>query len=108
VSNIDTVTDAEAAVRDYSLRQRVQEGQIIAVYDLGGGSFDAAAVRVLATGCELVGTPKGFENLGGIDFDTSILNYVAHSLGRARNLSTWMRHEFVAITECWPPSGPGG
>jgi acyl-CoA dehydrogenase len=54
-----------------------------------------------------IAIPEAYGGGGqGITEASIVLEEVAAS--GARNLSTWMRHEFVAITECWPPSGPGG
>ena len=65
----------------YASQERVEPGATIAVYDLGGGTFDAAVVRKTATGVELLGTPEGIERLGGIDFDEAVFSHVAAALG---------------------------
>ncbi|TDT14685.1 Hsp70 protein [Ilumatobacter fluminis] len=60
-------------------RDRVEADSRVAVYDLGGGTFDAAVVQMGATaGAEVsvVGTPEGVERLGGIDFDQAIMAHV--------------------------------
>ncbi len=58
---------------------RVEDGSLVAVYDLGGGTFDAAVVRC-AGDWSVVGTPEGVERLGGIDFDQAILAHVDQAL----------------------------
>ena len=40
---------------------RLNEGEIAAVYDLGGGAFTATVVRKLADGHEILGTPERIE-----------------------------------------------
>lgn len=70
------ITEPEAAAIAYAHQQRVEPGEIVAVYDLGGGTFDAAVVRNTGAGFELAGTPEGMERLGGIDFDQAVLSHV--------------------------------
>jgi YVTN family beta-propeller protein len=70
------ITEPEAAGLHYASSHDVREGEIVAVYDLGGGTFDASVLRKGPDGVEIIGTPEGIERLGGIDFDESILSYV--------------------------------
>ena len=49
-------------------------GTIVAVYDFGGGTFDATILRKTETGFEQLGRPEGMERLGGIDFDEALFN----------------------------------
>src|SRR6185312_6500987 len=45
VPEVRFFTEPEAAAAGYAVQQRVEPGRTIAVYDLGGGTFDAAVVR---------------------------------------------------------------
>ncbi|MCU0273879.1 MAG: Hsp70 family protein [Acidimicrobiales bacterium] len=74
------VTEPEAAAVSYARAQRVELGELVAVYDFGGGTFDAAMVRRAEHGFELVGTPEGMERLGGIDVDAAVLAHVNTSV----------------------------
>jgi outer membrane protein assembly factor BamB/actin-like ATPase involved in cell morphogenesis len=76
-------TEPEAAAVQYAAGERVQPGEIVAVYDLGGGTFDAAVLRKTADGFELLGQPEGIEQLGGIDFDEAVFGHVIATLGNA-------------------------
>jgi actin-like ATPase involved in cell morphogenesis len=70
-------TEPEAAAAGYALAERIDSGSTIAVYDLGGGTFDAAVVR--KTGAHtfsVLGVPQGLEQLGGADFDDAIMRHV--------------------------------
>jgi len=78
---VSFTTEPEAAAIYYAQQQRVEPGAIVAVYDLGGGTFDAAVLRKTATGFEILGRPEGIERLGGIDFDAAVFNHVARALG---------------------------
>jgi actin-like ATPase involved in cell morphogenesis len=59
------------------------EGATVAVYDLGGGTFDAAVLRRLAGGgFEVAGRPGGDPNLGGEDFDNELRELVEEHAAR--------------------------
>jgi molecular chaperone DnaK len=89
LANIDLpttfVTEPEAAAIFYAQQQRVEPGATVAVYDLGGGTFDTAVLRKTSHGFELLGQPEGIERLGGIDFDAAVFAHVRQSLGDALN-----------------------
>lgn len=70
-----------AAAIYYASQQRIEPGAVVAVYDLGGGTFDAAVLRKTGDGFEQLGQAEGLERLGGIDFDQSVFAHVSASLG---------------------------
>ena len=74
------VTEPEAAAIAYSRQARINTGEIVAVYDFGGGTFDAALVRRADDRFELIGVPEGMERLGGIDFDQAVMAHVDSTL----------------------------
>ena len=76
-----TCTEPEAAAIAYASRDRVAEGDRVAVYDLGGGTFDAAVLVREGAGFRLLGPPEGVEHLGGIDFDEAVFRHVLTTLG---------------------------
>jgi actin-like ATPase involved in cell morphogenesis len=78
-----TITEPQAAATWYASHERVEPGTTVAVYDLGGGTFDAAVLRRTADGFELLGSPEGIERLGGIDFDAAVFDHVVGTLGDA-------------------------
>jgi molecular chaperone DnaK (HSP70) len=73
------ITEPEAAAAHYAASRQLGTGEIVAVYDLGGGTFDATVVRKLADGVETLGTPEGVERLGGVDFDQAVFDFVNFS-----------------------------
>jgi actin-like ATPase involved in cell morphogenesis len=81
VPNVQLLSEPEAAATHYGEQDRLEEGDVVAVYDFGGGTFDAAVLRVGATGLEILGTPEGMERLGGIDFDQAVYAHVMTMLG---------------------------
>src|SRR4051812_5903623 len=76
-------TEPEAAAAHYASTRPLREGEVLAVYDLGGGTFDATVLRRSAHGFEIVGTPEGIERLGGADFDEAIFSHVNYLAGGA-------------------------
>ncbi|MFK7916638.1 MAG: Hsp70 family protein [Ilumatobacter sp.] len=77
---VDLLTEPEAAAISYANQERVDPGQIVAVYDLGGGTFDAAVLRRTEDGFEIMGRPEGIERMGGIDFDAAVFAHVNRAL----------------------------
>ena len=90
------LAEPQAAALHYAAAERIDPGATIAVYDLGGGTFDAAVVRKAdpgeaaaagAAGFGLLGHPEGLERLGGIDFDDVVFEHVREGLpGAFENL----------------------
>ena len=62
----------------------VGEGGCVAIYDLGGGTFDTAILRREASGFRLAGPPGGLDWFGGEDFDQRLYDWV---LGRVYELN---------------------
>jgi hypothetical protein len=54
----------------------VTTGEYVAVYDLGGGTFDTTVLRRTEDGFELAGPPGGDDRLGGEDFDHRLMDFV--------------------------------
>jgi molecular chaperone DnaK len=79
----DLLTEPQAAAIYYASCQRIEPGEAVAVYDLGGGTFDAAVLRRTDDAFEILGEPEGIERLGGIDFDEAVFAHVRAYLGGA-------------------------
>ncbi|MET3141142.1 UNVERIFIED_ORG: actin-like ATPase involved in cell morphogenesis [Arthrobacter sp. UYEF2] len=83
LANVTLISEPEAAALHYAAQVRVEDGSTIAVYDLGGGTFDTAVLKKTDAGhFELLGRPEGIEGLGGADFDAAVLRYVADHAGQ--------------------------
>jgi molecular chaperone DnaK (HSP70) len=78
-----TVSEPEAAAAYYAATHRLAVGELVAVYDLGGGTFDATVLRRTESGTEVLGTPEGIERLGGADLDQAVFDHVDVVLGGA-------------------------
>ena len=82
VGDVDLVAEPQAAAISYARRSVIEPGKVVAVYDFGGGTFDAALVRRTADGgFEIVGQPEGIDRLGGIDIDQLLVEHVLDSSG---------------------------
>ena len=68
------INEPTAAALAYGLDKK--ESQIIAVYDLGGGTFDVTILEI-DDGLFEVKSTNGDTFLGGEDFDMRIVNYLA-------------------------------
>ena len=84
------MTEPEAAAIHYAATERIEPSQVVAVYDLGGGTFDAALLRRTDVdevgsdrGFEVIGRPEGIDRLGGVDFDAAVLAHVNRFLDGA-------------------------
>lgn len=77
------LSEPEAAAIHYAWTERLETGEIVAVYDLGGGTFDAAVLRKGDSDqrFEILGEAEGIERLGGVDFDEAVFQYVMRFLG---------------------------
>ena len=80
VSPALTCTEPEAAAIQYASRARLAAGDKVAVYDLGGGTFDVCVLEKHETGFAIIGSPDGVEHLGGIDFDEAVFQHVVGML----------------------------
>lgn len=83
LDDVVTLTEPEAAAIHYSTLERIEPGMTVAVFDLGGGTFDAAVLRKTEEGFDFLGHPEGIERLGGIDFDEAVFGFVTRALGGA-------------------------
>jgi molecular chaperone DnaK (HSP70) len=80
IDHVGLITEPEAAAAHYAAQERLDDGAVVAVYDLGGGTFDATVLRKRGGGFEILGTPEGIEGLGGIDFDEAVFGHVDRAL----------------------------
>jgi molecular chaperone DnaK (HSP70) len=83
VEDVRLISEPEAAAVFYDSRQKIAPGEVVAVYDFGGGTFDASVLRNTGAGFELLGTPEGIERLGGVDVDHAVLAHVNEATGGA-------------------------
>jgi molecular chaperone HscA len=90
------LNEPTAAAVAYGL-DRDQQGQqegVIAVYDLGGGTFDISILRLNKGVFEVLAT-GGDSALGGDDFDNSLVDYLVETAGLQRPLSNAMERQLL-------------
>ncbi len=77
-TQVHLLDEPVAAAIYYNYQNRnsstLQEGDIILVYDLGGGTFDAALIEKQGNNYQVITQPIGDGFCGGIDFDRQIYN----------------------------------
>ena len=76
------VAEPVAAALWYWQRSQLPADALVAVYDLGGGTFDSAVLRVTPDGFAIVGRPDGDASVGGELFDEVVLNVIGERLDR--------------------------
>ncbi|MEM8904492.1 MAG: Hsp70 family protein [Actinomycetota bacterium] len=79
--DVTLVPEPVAAAVDYAGRERIEPGALVAVYDLGGGTFDTAVLRADDDGFTVLGQPDGVEGFGGADLDDAVFRLVAQGMG---------------------------
>ena len=110
LGEVQMLTEPEAAAAHYARNDRLDPGALVAVYDLGGGTFDATVLRTTEHGFDILGRPEGIEGLGGIDFDEAVFTHVDQTLDgavsrldpadpRATSAAIRLRHECVTAKE---------
>ncbi len=78
------INEPTAASLAYGLGMNKEEEKTIAVYDLGGGTFDISILRITNGIFEVLST-NGDTYLGGDDFDNAIVNYWIEKSGISHN-----------------------
>jgi molecular chaperone DnaK len=77
------INEPTAAALSYGLDK--EEGKTIAVYDLGGGTFDISVLEI-GDGVFEVKSTNGDTFLGGEDFDAKIVEYLADKFKAKENI----------------------
>lgn len=86
-----TVAEPIAAALHFGI-ERVEPGQHIAVYDLGGGTFDTVVLTRVGDEFEVAGPPGGNERIGGDDFDSRLMDLLlTHIETRSGEWATQVR-----------------
>ena len=80
------INEPTAAALAYGLDKGSKKDEKIAVYDLGGGTFDVSILE-LGDGVFEVKSTNGDTHLGGADFDRVIVNYLADEFKKASGIN---------------------
>ena len=77
---------------------QLKDGEILLVYDLGGGTFDAALIQKQGVSWELLTQPIGDSDCGGIDFERQIYQHLRTTLSeKANQLLDSQRRDAIAL-----------
>jgi len=79
------INEPTAAALAYGLDKADKKDEKIAVYDLGGGTFDVSILE-LGDGVFEVKSTNGDTHLGGADFDRVIVNYLADEFKKEQGI----------------------
>jgi len=96
VNVLRLLNEPTAAAVAYGLdsdQQGEQEG-VIAIYDLGGGTFDISVLRLNKGVFEVLAT-GGDSALGGDDFDVALVDYLVEQAGLTRPLSPSIERQLM-------------
>jgi len=90
------LNEPTAAAVAYGLdsEQQGQQEGVIAVYDLGGGTFDISILRLNKGVFEVLAT-GGDSALGGDDFDNALVDYLVETSSLQRPLSASMERQLL-------------
>jgi len=80
------INEPTAAALAYGLDKAESDGQTIAVYDLGGGTFDVSILEI-SDGVFEVKSTNGDTHLGGEDFDFALQEHLASEFKAESGLS---------------------
>jgi len=86
------INEPTAAALAYGLEK--QDGKTIAVYDLGGGTFDISILEI-GDGVFEVKSTNGDTFLGGEDFDAKVVEYLADEFKKAEGID--LRNDRLAL-----------
>ena len=89
------INEPTAATLAYGLHER-QDSRIVAVYDLGGGTFDISLLEMREGVFEVLAT-AGDTFLGGEDFDHAIVNWCADQFMRGAGNGFDLRTDKLAM-----------
>jgi len=96
------LNEPTAAALAYGLKSA--RGQFVAVYDLGGGTFDISILE-MAEGLFQVRATGGDTFLGGEDFDQRIIDWLIAEFSRETSIAS-RRQRRRPSASCRPPSRP--
>src|SRR6058998_551913 len=86
------INEPTAAALAYGLEK--DEGKMIAVYDLGGGTFDISVLEI-GEGLVEVKATNGDTHLGGDDFDQRVMDWIAEEFKRENGID--LRKDRMAL-----------
>jgi len=104
LANLEILTLLEEPIAAaYAYAMEKERVQTVLVYDLGGGTFDVSILEVDSSGDAnkqfKVLAKEGIHNLGGDDFDQSIMKRVAAEFAQASNIDIFDENKDQGISK---------
>ncbi|HEX7880995.1 MAG TPA: molecular chaperone DnaK [Candidatus Eisenbacteria bacterium] len=87
------INEPTAAALAYGLDKKKNE--IVAVYDLGGGTFDISILEISEDGVFQVKSTNGDTHLGGDDFDQRVMDWLADEFKKSDGID--LRNDAMAL-----------
>ena len=82
IRDVEFIAEPEAAARHHGATHPLAAGQTLAVYDLGGGTFDAVVLQQGdGSSFTVVGDAVGIDDVGGADFDDAVVRHAIAASG---------------------------
>ncbi|XXG81201.1 hypothetical protein AAC387_Pa09g1896 [Persea americana] len=75
------INEPTAAAMAYNFHKKSNRQSVVLIFDLGGGTFDVTIAKVIKGDIKVVAT-HGDTNLGGMDFDNNMMDYVIEEFKR--------------------------
>ena len=88
------INEPTAAALAYGLDKKEKKDEIVAVYDLGGGTYDISILE-LGDGVFEVKATYGDTHLGGDDFDQRLIDYIADEFQKQEGID--LRKDRMAL-----------
>jgi actin-like ATPase involved in cell morphogenesis len=98
-ASLHLVEEPVAAALHYTESHNLGEGGRVAVYDLGGGTFDSAVLARRGGGFVVVGKPGGDDQIGGETFDERVYEYFGAQL--AQRAPQWWEQVSTGVERRW-------
>jgi molecular chaperone DnaK len=90
------INEPTAAALAYGL-EKIKHDTKIAVYDLGGGTFDVSILEVSADGVFRVISTNGDTHLGGEDFDQKLVHYICDEFKKESGIDLLKNNDKAAL-----------
>jgi molecular chaperone DnaK len=87
------INEPTAAALAYGLDKKKDE--VVAVYDLGGGTFDISILEISEDGVFQVKSTNGDTHLGGDDFDQKVIDWLADEFKKSDGID--LRNDAMAL-----------
>jgi actin-like ATPase involved in cell morphogenesis len=98
-ATVHLVEEPVAAALHYTVSHNLTEGGRVAVYDLGGGTFDSAVLARRGGAFAVVGKPGGDDQIGGETFDERVYEHFGAQL--VQRAPQWWEQVSTGVERRW-------